>query len=128
MTQKKVTKEEALDLAKRAVQILDSKKAEDIRLIEIGDLTVLADYFVIANGTSTTQVRALADEIAFRIHEETGVSPLRTEGYDGSNWILIDYGYVVIHVFYRETREFYNLEKLWADGRQVDVSDLLKAE
>lgn len=106
------------------VKALDSKKAENIQAINIHDLTILADYFVIANGTSTTHTKALADEVDFRLGE-LGVQPTRTEGYAGATWIVLDYGDIVVHVFYRETREFYSLERLWSDGELVDIAEIL---
>lgn len=110
-----------------AVKALDSKRAEDICVIKISDLTVIADYFVIANGTSSTQTKALADEVEYRL-KELGRQPDRTEGYQGANWIILDYGDIVVHVFYKETRNFYNLERLWSDGKKVDISHLLKRD
>lgn len=110
-----------------AVKALDSKRAENIQVIGIRDLTVIADYFIIANGTSTTQTKALADEVEYQL-KENGRLPLRTEGYQGANWIVLDYGDIVVHVFYKETRQFYNLERLWSDGESVDISSLLKKD
>lgn len=109
---------------KLIIKTLDAKKAEDIQAIKISDLTIIADYFVIANGMSSTQTRALADEVEFKMKQQ-GVEPLRIEGERGANWIIIDYGDVVVHVFYKETREHYNLERLWADGEHIDVSQFL---
>lgn len=109
---------------KLIIKTLDAKKAEDIQTIKISDLTIIADYFVIANGMSSTQTRALADEVEFKMKQQ-GVEPLRVEGERGANWIIIDYGDVVVHVFYKETREHYNLERLWADGEHIDVSQFL---
>jgi len=102
----------------------DSKRADDIKIIKIADLTIISDYFVIANGSSSTQTKAIADEIEFKM-KEAGVFPLRTEGYQGANWIILDYGDIVVHVFYKETRDFYNLERLWNDGEEIDVEALL---
>ena len=110
-----------------SVKALDSKRAEDIKVIGIRDLTVIADYFVIANGTSTTQTKALADEVEYKL-KESGLMPLRIEGYQSANWIVLDYGSVVVHVFYKETRQFYNLERLWSDGEPIDISHLLKKD
>lgn len=107
-----------------AVKALDSKKAADIRVIRVGDITILADYFVIAGATSTTQVKALADEVEFQLGK-AGVEKLRTEGYTSANWVILDYGDIVLHSFHKETRQFYSLEKLWADGEQIDISGLL---
>ncbi|MBR6407946.1 MAG: ribosome silencing factor [Clostridia bacterium] len=114
------SKEKALKIA----EILDSKKAQDIRLIEIADLTIIADYFVIATGTSSTQVKALIDEVEYQF-KQLDMLPTRTEGYPSAAWILADYGDVVLHVFQKDTRDFYSLERLWADGK--DVTEELKA-
>ena len=112
------------ELIASAVKILDSKKAEDIRVIKIGDLTILADYFIIADGTSSTQTKALADELEFRLKQQ-GRVPKQVQGNNGSNWIILDYSDVVIHIFYKETRDFYNLERLWSDGEDMDISKYL---
>ena len=117
---------ESKELMEAVVQILDSKKADDIRAIRIGDLTIIADYFVIAAGSSNTQVKMLADEVEYQLSQK-GIKPHATEGYRSESWIVLDYSGVVVHVFLRETREFYNLERLWADGEQIDISHLLKA-
>lgn len=109
------------------IKALDSKRAEDIQAIEIGDLTIVADYFVIANGTSNTQTKALAEEVEFKMGE-LGINPTRTEGYQGSTWIVLDYGDIVVHVFYKETRSYYNLERLWSDGKNVDIDKYLVKE
>lgn len=115
---------ESKDLAKHAVISLDKHKAEDIQIIGIRDLTVIADYFIIASGTGNTQVKALADYVEFELGEQ-GVKPLRIEGLSHANWILIDYGSVIIHVFNKETRSFYNLERLWKDGQNVPLSEFI---
>ena len=116
-----MTLEEKLNLI---IKTLDTKKAEDIQAIKISDLTIIADYFIIANGMSSTQSRALADEVEFKMKQQ-GAEPLRVEGERGANWIIIDYGDVVVHVFYKETREHYNLERLWADGEHIDINKFL---
>lgn len=108
----------------KIVQTLDKKKAQDIRVIGITNLTIIADYFVIATGTSTTQVKALAGEVEYQL-SECGVEPKSTEGYRSANWIVLDYADIVVHVFYQDTRDEYQLERLWADGEQVDISHLL---
>jgi ribosome-associated protein len=110
---------------KKIVAALDSKKAEDIEILGIRDLTVLSDYFVIANGTSTTHTRTLADEVEYQL-SEAGIEPSGKEGHNGSNWIVLDYSDIIVHVFYKETREFYQLERLWADGEHLDPAELLK--
>lgn len=112
---------------KTAVKALDSKRAEDIQVIGIGDLTIIADYFIIANGMSNTQTKALAEEVEFKL-SQMGVEPNRTEGYQGQTWIVLDYGDIVVHVFYKETRDYYNLERLWSDGTLVDISQYLITE
>lgn len=110
------------EIAKTAIKALDSKKAGDIKIIKVKDLTILANYFVIASGTSTTQVKALADEVDYQL-SEAGLPPRRTEGYQGANWIVLDYSDVIVHVFHTETRNFYDLERLWQDGELVDTAD-----
>lgn len=108
-----------------AVKILDGKKAEDVKVIGIKDLTIIADYFIIANGTSSTHTRSLADELEFRLKEK-GLEPRQIQGNNGSNWIILDYSDVVVHIFNKEMREFYNLERLWQDGETVDISKYLE--
>ena len=110
----------SLELATVAAKAMDSKKAKDIRVLKVEDLTVLTDYFVIGTGSSATQVKALADEVEYRLGQ-VGVKPLRREGMDARNWILLDYGTVIVHVFYPETRDFYDLEHLWADATPVEI-------
>lgn len=111
---------EPLELAKLAAKALDSKKGLDIKLLKVRDITVLADYFLLSSGTSNTHVGALADEVDYKLGE-AGVQPSRVEGAKGKSWILLDYGAVVVHVFYPETREFYALERLWADAEPVEL-------
>ena len=110
--------------ARKNRKILDSKKAENIQVIGITNLTIIADYFVIATGTSTTQVKSLADEVDFQLGQ-LGIEPRGVEGVRAANWIVLDYADIVVHVFYRDTRDEYQLERLWADGEQVDISHLL---
>lgn len=116
---------EAKELMENIVKVLDSKKAKDIRAIRIGDLTILGEYFVIATGNSSTQVKMLADEVDYQLGEK-GVQPHRVEGYHSENWIILDYTDVIVHIFHEDTREFYDLERLWADGEKVDLSGILK--
>lgn len=110
----------SIQLAKTIAGVLDAKKAQDVRALKIEDLTIITDYFVIATGTSTTQVKALADEVEYKLGE-MGVKPAHVEGYDARNWILLDYNTVIVHIFYPEARSFYDLEHLWADGVPVDL-------
>lgn len=111
------------DIVKIAVKALDSKKAVNIQAVEIGDLTILTEYFVIANGTSGTHVRSLADEVEFQL-SQAGLEPHHVEG-KATGWILLDYDTVIVHVFTRETREFYSLDKQWQDGKFIDISEYL---
>ena len=113
-------KEMALLLA----QAMDSKKGKDIRVLETDGVTTLADYFVLCSGSSAPQLKALADagEKAMKDH---GILPHHVEGHRGGTWILQDYGEVVVHVFDKEARAFYDLDRLWADAKTVDLSDVL---
>lgn len=117
---------DSLTLAKKIVTILDEKKGEDIRVIKISDLSVITDYFVIAGGTSNTHIKALADEVEYVLSKEEGKKPDRVEGYQTASWILIDYGTVIVHLFCGDTRDFYDLERLWADGEEIDIQSILK--
>lgn len=117
-----MTQEEMLE---KIIRTLDSKKADEIRAIKITDLTIIADYFIIASGTSTTHTRTLAEEVEYQL-SEAGIEPKRKEGYgNGSNWVVLDYGDIVVHVFYKETRDYYQLERLWADGERIDIEKYL---
>ena len=107
-----------------AVKALDSKKARDIKALKVDDLTILANYFVIASATSTTQVKALADEVEYQLGLK-GVTPKSIEGEQSKTWIVLDYVDIIVHVFLEETRDFYQLEHLWADGTPVDISGML---
>ena len=102
------------ELAEAIADVLDSKKARDIKVIKVDEQTVIADWFVICSGNTSTQVRALVDEVEYRIGQR-GVEPLRTEGRDNGRWGIIDYASVIVHVFDREARDFYNLEKLYTN-------------
>ena len=119
-----VQHEQAESVAKKIAMILDSKKARDVKLINVHKKTVLADFFVFATGTSTTQVNALADEVEFRLKTEDGIEPLRVEGAGSGSWVIVDYGSIIVHVFGVQSKEFYKLEKLWADGVEVPFDKL----
>lgn len=112
-----------IEMVRLAVKALEDKKAGKIRILRIGDLTILANYFVIAEGTSTTQVKAMADEVEFRFGE-AGVQAKSISGMNGATWVTLDYIDVVVHAFYKETREFYDLERLWQDGEEIDPATL----
>ena len=115
---------EIKDVVKTAVKAIDSKKGENIEVIGITDLTILADYFVIATGTSSTQVKALAEEVEYKLSSE-GVQPHHIEG-EKTPWVCLDYGSVVIHIFYKDQRDFYQLERLWEDGQKIDIANYLE--
>ncbi len=119
---KEVSQKDALQTI---IKALDQKRGEDIKAVNIRDLTIIADYFVIAAGGSTTQTKALADAVEFELKRQHGMEPTRVEGYSAANWIILDYSDIVVHVFYKETRDFYNLEKLWQDGEFIDISEYL---
>lgn len=112
----------SLDMAKEAVRFLDGKKALDLKMIGIQDISVLADYFVLATGTSSTHVKALADEVEFQLKEQ-GIAPGHMEGYRSNSWILLDYGSVIVHIFTAEARQFYDLDRLWQDGALIPVPE-----
>lgn len=103
----------SLKLAEQIEAVLDSKNGQDIEVLEVDAKTTLADYFVIATGSSTIHVKTLADEVAFQIKERLNISPGHIEGLEGRRWILLDYGDVVVHVFHQDERSFYDLERLW---------------
>ena len=113
------------EMALLAAKALDSKKGAEIKVMEVTELTSLADYFVICTGGSTTQINALCDVVEEKLEVEAGEKPLHREGHRGGIWVLLDYGSIVVHVFNNEAREFYSLERLWNDGKNVDLSDVL---
>lgn len=114
---------EIQELMQNIVKVLDSKKATDIKALQITDLTVVADYFVIATGTSGTHIRSLADEVEVAIKKQ-GVEPKGIEG-KATGWILLDYGAVIVHIFTPDQRELFNLEHLWADAEETDISKFI---
>ena len=109
----------AKEIALKAAAILDLKKAKDIKILYVNKQTIIADYFVIAQGSSRTQVNALADEVEYKLGLE-GIDPAKVEGKGQGTWVLLDYDSVLIHIFNPESRSFYNLEKLWAEGEEVE--------
>lgn len=115
------------EMLKIIISTLDKKKADSIQAIKISDLTILADYFVIASGNSSTQTKTLAEEVEYQM-SQAGIEPNRKEGYNGSNWVILDYGDIVVHVFYKETRDYYQLERLWADGEKIDIEEYVTEE
>ena len=114
----------AKEVAIEVTKALDSKKGMDIRVLKIDKVSSLADYFIICTGTSNTHVRTLCDYAEY-VLEELGEPMLGREGHRGNSWELLDYGTIVVHVFTEEAREFYSLERLWADAEQVDINDII---
>ncbi len=113
------------ELAKLACDALDDKKALEIKVINIENVSTLADYFIIASGNNLNQVQAIVDNVEEQLGR-AGYEPKQVEGTRGSNWILMDYGDVLIHVFDEENRLFYDLERIWRDGKELDSADFLK--
>ena len=109
----------ALEKAKKIAEVLDAKRGKDVRILKVLDQTVITDYFVICGGTSNTHLKALSDEVEFRLREEDDLLPERIEGYQTAAWILLDYADVIVHIFDPASRDFYKLEKLWADAEPV---------
>ena len=111
------------EIAGIAAKALDDKKARDVKVLKTAEQTVLADYFVICNGTSSTHIKALVDEVDKQL-SEAGEPPIRREGLRSDIWVLMDFGSVIVHVFTDEARKFYNLERLWIDSEEVPLSSL----
>jgi len=105
---------DAKSLAEAIADVLDSKKGRDIKVLHVEDKTVIAEYFVLCTGNSSTQIKALAGEVEYKI-EQRGISPYGVEGRDNNSWMILDYSNVIVHIFSREAREFYNLDKLYED-------------
>ncbi|MBR0118934.1 MAG: ribosome silencing factor [Eubacterium sp.] len=112
------------ELAKIVINALEDKKANDIKVIDIRELSVIADYFIIASGDNINQIRALADNVEEAMYKQAERQPRHIEGYDSASWILMDYNDVIIHIFSEEDRLFYDLERIWRDGKVIPVSEL----
>ena len=115
------------EIAEIAVKALDSKRAKDIKLLHVEEQTVLADYYVLATGNSNTQINALSGEVEHKL-TEAGVAVSHIEGHGNGTWVLMDYGCVAVHIFSREARDFYNLDKLWSDSESIDITPIVTAE
>ena len=113
----------SLDIVKKIVKALDDKKGNDIQIIKIEELTIVADYFIICTANSNTHVRALADEVEYQL-EEAGIKADHIEGR-ATGWVLLEYKGVVVHIFLEESRNYYNLERLWEDAAKIDVDQFL---
>ncbi len=112
------------EMVKIAIHALDEKLAEDIRVIDISKVSVLADYFIIAGGKNRNQIQALADAVEKDLGKN-GVAPKQIEGYENANWVLMDYADIIVHIFDNENRLFYDLERIWRDGVCVDAKDFV---
>ncbi len=113
----------SLEMAKLAIEALEDKKAEDIKVIDISEVSVIADYFIIAGGSNRSQIQALCDNVDEKLGR-AGCPSKQIEGYDTANWILMDCGDVIVHIFDKENRLLYDLERIWRDGKVVDVETL----
>ncbi len=102
---------------------IDDKKGKKIQVLQVGELTSIADYFVIASATSSTQVKAIADAVEEKM-KEMGEEILHLEGFHGATWVLMDYADVVVHIFMEETRDFYGIERLWADAKEIKIDGI----
>ena len=111
------------EMVKVMVAALQDKKAEDIRIIDISNVSVIADYFVIANGNNPNQIQAMVDNVEEQVYK-SGFDDPKVEGYNSASWILLDYHDVILHVFSEEDRAFYNIERIWRDGKEIDVNSL----
>lgn len=110
-------------MAKLAIEALEDKKAEDIKVIDISEVSVLADYFIIAGGSNRSQIQALCDNVEEKLGR-AGHPSKQIEGYDTANWVLLDFGDIIVHIFDKENRLLYDLERIWRDGKLVDVETL----
>ena len=117
---------EAYDILKVAANAVNDRKAKDLFAVEVGDITILADYLLMATATSSTHVRALAEEVEDKL-SKLGVEPHHIEG-KATGWILLDYDEVIVHIFSREAREFYGLDRIWSDGNVLDLDEILENE
>ena len=123
MSEMASTKERSGEFARIAIAALEEKKASEIRVIDISEVSVLADYFIIANGSNRPQMQAMSDEVSEKM-EKAGAVLKQVEGYDNASWILLDFGDVIVHIFGEQDRLLYDLERIWRDGNQVDPGQL----
>ena len=111
------------NMAKLAIEALEDKKAEEIRVLDISEVSVIADFFIIAGGSNKNQVQALCDNVTEKLGR-SGFPENHIEGYETANWILIDFGDIIVHIFDKENRLFYDLERIWRDGKTIDSKEL----
>ena len=112
------------EIALRAAKVLDDRKGLGIKLLEVTDVTSIADYFLICTGTSSTHVKTLCDSVEAAVADELNEPLLHREGHRGGSWVLLDYGCVIVHVFQDEARKFYDLERLWSDAEVIDITGM----
>ncbi len=108
------------DFAKTAIEVMKDKKAEDIKVLDIHEISTMADYFVIASASNSNQIKAIADEVEQKLYDQ-GCKLIHSEGYQSARWILLNFGDLIIHIFHKEDREFYQLERVWADAKQIEI-------
>ena len=113
----------SFEMAKLAIEALEDKKAEDIRMIDIIEVSVIADYFIIAGGSNRSQIQALCDNVEEKLGR-AGLPVKQIEGYDTANWVLLDFGDIIVHIFDKENRLLYDLERIWRDGKQIELKDI----
>lgn len=113
----------SLEMAKLAIEALEDKKAEDIKIIDISEVSVIADYFIIAGGSNRSQIQALCDNVDEKLGR-AGYLVKQIEGYDSANWVLLDFGDIIIHIFDKENRLLYDLERIWRDGKMISTEEL----
>ena len=123
-TQNNELKENSLAFAEEIVKILDANKAGQIKLLRVNDRTVMTDYFVICTGNSNTHIKSLSGEVEYKLGEK-GVSHMGVDGYESGIWIVMDYASVMVHIFNREQRDFFKLEKLWADAEDISLENIV---
>lgn len=112
-----------IEKLKTIISALEDKKAENIQVIDISEISTVADYFIITNGTNRSQIQAMSDNIQEKL-ATNGIHPKNIEGYNSANWILLDYSDILVHIFDQESRGFYDLERMWRDGKFVDIDSL----
>lgn len=108
------------DFVKVAVEVMQDKKAQDIEILDIHEISTMADYFIIASALNSNQVKAIADEIEEKLYE-SGCRLIHSEGYQTARWILLDFGDLIVHIFHKEDRQFYQLERVWADAKKIEI-------
>ncbi|MCI7042754.1 MAG: ribosome silencing factor [Lachnospiraceae bacterium] len=118
-----MTDNKTKEFAVLAVEALEDKKAEDIAIIDISEVSVIADYFIIAGGNNKSQIQALSDVVDEKLGR-AGLPLKQIEGYNNANWILLDFGDIIVHIFDKENRLFYDLERIWCDGKKIELNDL----